>query len=63
MLIDDGLLWREEGGWVTATDLSRVRVPPTIQVLLASRLDQLSADERRVSSGGPWRGTCSTAGP
>jgi predicted ATPase len=63
MLIDDGLLRYEEGGRVIAADLSRVRVPPTIQVLLASRLDQLSADERRVLERGPWRGTFSTAGP
>ncbi len=32
MLIDDGLLRLEEGGRVTAADLSHVRVPPTIQV-------------------------------
>ncbi len=56
MLIDDGLLRLEEGGRVTAADLSRVRVPPTIQVLLASRLDQLSADERRVLERGAVEG-------
>jgi class 3 adenylate cyclase/tetratricopeptide (TPR) repeat protein len=56
MLIDDGLLRREEDGRVTAADLSRVRVPPTIQVLLASRLDQLSADERRVLERGAVEG-------
>ena len=56
MLIDDGLLRLEDGGRVTAADLSRVRVPPTIQVLLASRLDQLSADERRVLERGAVEG-------
>jgi class 3 adenylate cyclase/tetratricopeptide (TPR) repeat protein len=56
MLIDDGLLRLEEGGRVTAADLSRVRVPPTIQVLLASRLDQLSAAERRVLERGAVEG-------
>jgi class 3 adenylate cyclase/tetratricopeptide (TPR) repeat protein len=56
MLIDDGLLRCEEGGRVTAADLSRVRVPPTIEVLLASRLDQLSADERRVLERGAVEG-------
>ena len=56
MLIDDGLLRLEEGGRVTAADLSRVRVPPTIQVLLASRLDRLSADERRVLERGAVEG-------
>jgi class 3 adenylate cyclase/tetratricopeptide (TPR) repeat protein len=56
MLIDDGLLRCEEGGHVTAADFSRARVPPTIQVLLASRLDQLSADERRVLERGAVEG-------
>jgi class 3 adenylate cyclase/tetratricopeptide (TPR) repeat protein len=56
MLIDDGLLRPEEGGRVTGADLSRVRIPPTIQVLLASRLDQLSADERRVLERGAVEG-------
>jgi class 3 adenylate cyclase/tetratricopeptide (TPR) repeat protein len=48
MLIDDGLLRRENGGWVATADLSDVRVPPSIQALLASRLDRLEADERYV---------------
>ena len=56
MLIDDGLLRLEEGGLVAAADLSLMRVPPTIQVLLASRLDQLSADERRVLERGAVEG-------
>ncbi len=56
MLIEDGLLRCEEGGRVIAADLSRLRVPPTIQVLLASRLDQLSADERRVLERGAVEG-------
>ena len=30
-------------------------VPPTIQALLAARLDQLAEDERRVVEGGAWR--------
>ncbi len=48
MLIDDGLLLNEDGGWVATGDLSDVRVPPSIQLLLATRLDQLATDERRV---------------
>ncbi len=48
MLIDDRLLIRENGRWVATQDLSRVPVPPTIQALLAARLDRLSADERAV---------------
>jgi class 3 adenylate cyclase/tetratricopeptide (TPR) repeat protein len=48
MLIDDGLLRNEDGRWVAVGDLSGVRVPPSIQLLLATRLDQLATDERRV---------------
>jgi class 3 adenylate cyclase/tetratricopeptide (TPR) repeat protein len=46
MLIDDGLLARDGDRWVATGALSDLRVPPTIQALLAARLDQLSADER-----------------
>ncbi|HWO69326.1 MAG TPA: adenylate/guanylate cyclase domain-containing protein [Actinomycetota bacterium] len=48
VLIDDGLLAREDGRWVPTGDLSSVPVPPTIQALLAARLDRLSAEERAV---------------
>jgi predicted ATPase/class 3 adenylate cyclase len=48
MLVDDGALRREEGSWVTTTDLSSLAVPPTIQALLDARLDRLPTDERRV---------------
>jgi class 3 adenylate cyclase/tetratricopeptide (TPR) repeat protein len=46
MLIDDGLLARDGERWVATGELSDLRVPPTIQALLAARLDQLTADER-----------------
>ena len=48
MLIDDGLLVRAEQGWVPTGDLQPVRVPPTIQALLAARLDRLGPEERAV---------------
>ena len=48
MLIDDGLLVREDGRWAATRDISAVRVPPTIQALLAARLDQLDGNERAV---------------
>ncbi|MGH2661976.1 MAG: ATP-binding protein [Actinomycetota bacterium] len=48
MLIDDGLLVRDDGQWMPASDLSGVTVPPTIQALLAARLDRLKPDERVV---------------
>ena len=46
MLVDDGALVRENGGWTATRDLDRVAVPPTIHALLAARLDQLPPDER-----------------
>jgi tetratricopeptide (TPR) repeat protein len=48
MLIDDGLIERQDDRWVTARDLSEVIVPPSIKALLAARLDSLPAHDRTV---------------
>lgn len=48
MLIDDGLLRRDNGQWVVAGDISNVQAPPTINALLAARLERLSGEERQV---------------
>ena len=48
MLIDDGVLVLEGDRWIATGDLKNVSVPPTIQALLAARLDRLSDDERAV---------------
>jgi class 3 adenylate cyclase/tetratricopeptide (TPR) repeat protein len=48
MLIDDGLLERSNGRWTPTHDLSRITVPPTIQALLAARLDRLAPEERAL---------------
>ena len=48
MLIDDGVLRRESDRWLAHRDLSSVVVPPTIQALLAARLDRLQGPERDV---------------
>ncbi|MFB3737500.1 MAG: adenylate/guanylate cyclase domain-containing protein [Candidatus Velamenicoccus archaeovorus] len=48
MLIDDGLLEREDGRWRATGDLTAVSVPPTITALLTARIDRLSPDERGV---------------
>ena len=48
MLIDDGYLVREDDRWVAAGDLSEVKVPPTVQALIAARLDRLAPLERAV---------------
>ncbi len=48
MLIDDGTLRQADGRWEVVGDLSRLDVPPTIQALLAARIDLLDAGERAV---------------
>jgi class 3 adenylate cyclase/tetratricopeptide (TPR) repeat protein len=48
MLIDDGLVVRDDGGWTPVGDLSSIAVPPSVAALLAARLERLSDDERRV---------------
>jgi class 3 adenylate cyclase/tetratricopeptide (TPR) repeat protein len=48
MLVDDAILVQKDGEWVATVDLSVVQVPPAISALLASRLDRLPPDERRV---------------
>jgi tetratricopeptide (TPR) repeat protein len=48
MLIDDGLVVRDDGGWAPVGDLSSIAVPPSVAALLAARLERLSDDERRA---------------
>jgi class 3 adenylate cyclase/tetratricopeptide (TPR) repeat protein len=48
MLIDDGVLRRVEGDWRVADEVGEVGIPPTIQALLAARLDRLRHEERAV---------------
>jgi tetratricopeptide (TPR) repeat protein len=48
MLIDSGTLRFDDGRWIRADELAEIAVPPTIQALLAARLDQLSREERAV---------------
>jgi class 3 adenylate cyclase/tetratricopeptide (TPR) repeat protein len=56
MLIDDGLLRYEDGAWRAIDDLAALTVPPTIQLLLAARLDRLDAEERAVIERGAVEG-------
>ena len=49
MLIDDGLLSRGDGGWRATADLTQVAIPPSIQALLAARLDRLASEERSAA--------------
>jgi DNA-binding SARP family transcriptional activator len=48
MLIDTGVLSRTGDGWRVAGSVAPIPIPPTLQSLLASRLDQLTPAERRV---------------
>jgi predicted ATPase len=48
MTVDEGLLKLEGGTWRPTADLSSLTAPPSIQALMAARLDALSADERSV---------------
>ncbi|MDQ3895626.1 MAG: AAA family ATPase, partial [Actinomycetota bacterium] len=48
MMIDDGVLRRVDGRLEAAADLSRISVPPSINALLAARVDRLPRDERAV---------------
>ncbi len=56
MLIDDGLLRLDGGTWRAVDDLADLTVPPTIQLLLAARLDRLDAEERAVMERGSVEG-------
>jgi class 3 adenylate cyclase/tetratricopeptide (TPR) repeat protein len=48
MLVDDGVSRREDGRWTVDPGAARARVPATINLLLASRIDRLPDDERDV---------------
>ena len=48
MLIDSGSLRRDGDRWIAAEDLSSLSVPPSIQALLAARLNRLDRSERAV---------------
>jgi predicted ATPase len=48
MLIEDGLLRRDNSGWTAADELAELPVPPTIHALLAARLERLPDDERAL---------------
>ncbi len=48
MLVDDGVIAQRDDRWELAVDLDAVEVPPTIQSLLATRVERLPPVERRV---------------
>jgi len=56
MLIDEGVLVAENGHWKPIRDLAELSVPPTINALLAARLDGLPSPERAVLERGAVEG-------
>lgn len=48
MLVHDGVLVAEANGWRLTIDADAIAVPPTIQALLASRLERMNTADRRV---------------
>ena len=62
MLIDDGVLRFDGSVWRAADDVADLAVPPTIQLLLAARLDRLDAEERAVMERGAVEGKVFHAG-
>lgn len=46
MLVEDGVLRREGVGWKPTVDVEAINVPPSIQSLLAVRVERLLDDER-----------------
>jgi class 3 adenylate cyclase/tetratricopeptide (TPR) repeat protein len=54
MLVDDGLLEKSRLG--SPVDVAEISAPPTIQALLAARLDRLSPEERQIIEGAAVQG-------
>src|SRR5262249_31459925 len=48
MLVSDGTLKREGDRWITGVELAHLEMPPTIQALLAARIERLRPEERTV---------------
>jgi class 3 adenylate cyclase/tetratricopeptide (TPR) repeat protein len=57
MLIDDGLLRRDDGHWKVADELADLPVPPTIHALLAARIEALPDHERSLLAHASVEGT------
>ncbi len=48
MLVETGAIQRGLDGWVAREGSDRLQIPPTVQALVASRLDALKTEERAV---------------
>jgi class 3 adenylate cyclase/tetratricopeptide (TPR) repeat protein len=48
MLVETGAIQRGIDGWVAREDAANLQIPPTVQALVAARLDALQGEERAV---------------
>ena len=48
LLVDDGVLHRDDHGWRLTVDVEAIELPATIHAALAARIEQLDDDEREV---------------
>jgi class 3 adenylate cyclase/tetratricopeptide (TPR) repeat protein len=48
MLVHDGVLKQEGDRWIAGVELATLEMPPSIQALLAARLERLDPEERSV---------------
>jgi hypothetical protein len=62
-LIDQGLLERENGGWVGRTVPSDLAIPDSVQAVLAARIDLLGAAEKAALEAAAVIGRVFWAGP
>ena len=56
MWIDEGLVRRVDEGWKISSDLPIASMPPTIEALMAARLDNLPSKERNLIASGSIMG-------
>jgi class 3 adenylate cyclase/tetratricopeptide (TPR) repeat protein len=51
MLVEEGLVERRNGGWVTVRPLEALTIPTTLSVLLGARLDRLGPERATLERG------------
>ncbi|MBA2641698.1 MAG: AAA family ATPase [Actinobacteria bacterium] len=56
MLIDDGLLRRDNGRWMAEPGLTEFAIPPTLRELLGARLDRMPSGQRSALERGAVEG-------
>lgn len=57
MMIDEGIIAQGDGRWEAKTDFGALGIPPSLQALLAARLDALPVDQREVLGAAAVAGT------